>query len=113
MAQDRQSQLEALFHEALDRPPEERPAFLARSCGGDHSLLSEVRSLLGCHEEDPRFLTLPEGRGLVPKAEPRAGKRVGVYELVRPIGTGGMGAVFLARRTDGAYRQDVAIKLVR
>ena len=41
------------------------------------------------------------------------GKRVGVYELKREIGRGGMGAVYLAERVDGEFRQTVAIKLIK
>ena len=41
------------------------------------------------------------------------GKRVGVYELKREIGRGGMGAVYLAERADGEFRQTVAIKLIK
>src|SRR5688572_33385821 len=41
------------------------------------------------------------------------GKRVGVYELKREIGRGGMGAVYLAERADGEFRQSVAVKLIK
>ena len=41
------------------------------------------------------------------------GRRIGVYELQREIGRGGMGAVYLASRVDGEFRQRVAIKLIK
>ena len=41
------------------------------------------------------------------------GRRIGPYELVRELGSGGMGSVYLARRTDGVHLQPVAIKLLR
>ena len=41
------------------------------------------------------------------------GRRVGIYELVKEIGRGGMGAVYLAERADGEFRQRVAVKLVK
>jgi serine/threonine protein kinase/Tfp pilus assembly protein PilF len=45
--------------------------------------------------------------------DPMLGRRVGVYELKREIGRGGMGAVYLAERVDGEFRQTVAIKLIK
>ena len=43
----------------------------------------------------------------------RPGARLGPWELVKPLDSGGMGVVWLGRRADGAYQQDVAIKLIR
>jgi tetratricopeptide (TPR) repeat protein len=75
-------------------------------------LLSEVSSLLGAAEEEKRVTD-----SFVP-AEPREapetqiGRRVGPYELERLLGRGGMGAVYLARRVDGQFERQVAIKLI-
>jgi serine/threonine-protein kinase len=44
---------------------------------------------------------------------PQAGDRVGPYQLIRELGTGGMAEVWLASRADGAYKRDVALKLTR
>ena len=52
-------QVQALFHEALKCPPEERAAFLERACGGDEGLRQEVFSLLAAHEQAASFIEEP------------------------------------------------------
>jgi serine/threonine-protein kinase len=47
MAPDRWHEVDRMFHDALERPPAERAAFLDRACGGDAGLRHEVESLLG------------------------------------------------------------------
>ncbi|MEM9381423.1 MAG: serine/threonine-protein kinase [Planctomycetota bacterium] len=76
------------------------------------------RELDRCAADDPEFaawveklLDLDPGSELAGDEE--APRRFGPYEVVRPIGHGGMGEVFVARRADGAYEHEVAIKLLR
>lgn len=120
MTTDRWQQCKRLFEESLALAPEERPAFLAEACAGDAQLLHEVEALLASHDIATArdFLGTPamgEARlTSLPLPEPsRVGQQVGAYTIVREIGRGGMGAVYLAERTDAQFHQRVAIKLVR
>ncbi len=107
-----------IFGEAVGRPPGERAAYLESACGADLALASEVRSLLEALERDGGFLesiVAEEARDLVrpPQAAAFAGRRVGAWQVLRPLGAGGMGAVFLARRADAEYEAEAALKIVR
>jgi eukaryotic-like serine/threonine-protein kinase len=114
-----------LFESALNASPAERPAFLERECAGDDELLREVSSLLESHDETGHFLEAPVAslKDAVPDTEPPTGtpagddpligQRVGAYQIVKELGRGGMGAVYLAVRADNEFRKRVAIKLIR
>src|SRR5215471_3041591 len=115
---DRWQELKELFEEAVETPAGQRERVLARAARLDGSLAGELKSLLDAHDREGRFLediVASEGRDLVAMTRDGAfvGRRVGSYELVRQIGTGGMGTVFLARRTDSEYESQVAVKLIR
>jgi serine/threonine protein kinase/Flp pilus assembly protein TadD len=117
------SRLEVLFEQALARPDHARAAFLAGACKDDAALRSEVEALLDAHAraEGPlerlvAELDLPGIGGFDPNdgsANDWTGRRVGPYTVVREIGRGGMGTVYLARRTDGQYERDVALKVIQ
>ena len=114
MDTERWHQAKGLLDEALALPPERRQAFLAAATP-DEALRSEVASLLVHYEDDPTFLEDPirtEVLQAVAEAEDRAGARLGPYRLVREIGHGGMGAVYLAERVDGQFEHRVAVKVV-
>jgi serine/threonine protein kinase len=107
--------LEALFHDALARSPEERALFLETAGADDPTLRSEVERLLAAHERAGGFIQVPAATlaGLAPADEPMNGRRIGPYRVVRELGRGGMGAVYLAERADGGFDQRVAIKLIK
>jgi serine/threonine protein kinase/TolA-binding protein len=110
------SRVKALFAEALDRPERERAAWLEASCD-DAVVLAEVRSLLAA-QEAPATHILGDGiqhliSPLLLDADPLIDTRIGPYRLLRLLGEGGMGRVFLAERADGEFRQQVALKLMR
>ncbi len=107
-----------IFLDALERPEAERNAFVSGSCGGDTELEREVATLLESESASPGFLhgLLPASirEGSAPgEAEAIPGTRVGPWTIVREIGHGGMGTVYLAERADREYRGRVALKVVR
>ena len=111
-------QVEALLDAALELAPAERRKFIAEHSPDAPELRREVEALLACEEQADSFLAASalafsadffDGDG----AEERAGQTVGHYRLIREIGRGGMGAVFLAERADGEFQQQVALKVVR
>jgi serine/threonine-protein kinase len=96
----------------------ELAALLDEACAGDARLRAEVDSLLGYRERARDFIETPAyalGAGLFDDGDSGrvAGRRIGPYVIVREIGRGGMGTVFLAERADGEFRQQVALKVVR
>jgi serine/threonine protein kinase/Tol biopolymer transport system component/tetratricopeptide (TPR) repeat protein len=115
---ERWTEVKAIFESASDVAPSRRAAFLDQRCGADAELRAEVDSLLDAHENTGGFLEdIREG---VPEMEPDSepetapiGARIGAYELVRELGRGGMGSVYLATRADSEFRKRVAIKLIR
>ncbi|GJG87801.1 hypothetical protein tb265_29820 [Gemmatimonadetes bacterium T265] len=106
----------AVFDEALDAPDAaERARVVDGACAGDPALRAAVERLLRADAADSSLLDTPASEhaaALVddPPAAP-AGRQVGPYRLVRELGRGGMGVVYLAERTDVPLR--VALKLVR
>ncbi|HLA62982.1 MAG TPA: serine/threonine-protein kinase, partial [Rhodothermales bacterium] len=117
-ADGRWARLKELYHEALERPEEARAAFLDAACADDPALREELAALLRVRPEAeaaldawaaqiPPVRALADGPGVLPHLQ------VGPYRLVREVGRGGMGTVFLAERADGQYVQRVALKLIR
>jgi len=118
MTPERWQRVKELFQSALEGEASQRAAFLDAACAGDPSLRRQVEALLASHEGAPSFLEAPafEVTDLSltsDQTESMAGRRIGPYELVREIGHGGMGAVYLAVRADDEYQKQVAIKLVK
>jgi serine/threonine-protein kinase len=107
--------LEDLFQAACDLPASERTAFLDRACGSDASIREEVELLLASADQTAGFIQQPvsDAARNIAGSPPSRGKRIGPYELCSLLGQGGMGQVYLARRADNAYSQQVALKFIR
>jgi serine/threonine-protein kinase len=113
MGDDRWRRIEALFDEAASLPAGERSSFLARAAGDDPDLRREVESLLIADEKAGGFLAKPVVSAEAPPPAFRPGQMVGRYRLEALLGEGGMSIVYLAVRADDAYRQKVALKVLR
>jgi len=104
---------ERIFEEAADLRAAEREALLDSRCGSDDALRREVATLLAAHDRSGGFLEQPAfaPHDGAPAPGALAGRRVGPYELVRLIGSGGMGVVYEAVQDNP--RRAVAVKILR
>ncbi len=104
---------EIILHAALEIPgPQERAAYLDESCGGDQDLREEVESLIAAHFADETFMSLLADPLWREAPSEREGDMIGRYKLIRQIGEGGFGTVFLAEQSQPVKRQ-VALKVIK
>ena len=109
MTPERYQRVKAVFHEIVELPQSERAAALAVAAGSDTDLRREVETLLAA--SDTEFLEKPVH---VPDDEQdRSGDTIGPWRIERLLARGGMGAVYLATRDDGEFRQEAALKIVK
>ncbi|CAM2069647.1 Non-specific serine/threonine protein kinase [Sulfidibacter corallicola] len=102
------NRVQAIFEAALDHAESARPAYLDETCGGDARLREEVEALLAIQAQGDLF---PDPPLLEP--QDMVGREIGPYHLVRCLGHGGMGSVYLGRRIDDEVQMSVSIKLVQ
>lgn len=106
--------VESVFEAALEVGPADRAEWLVMRCGADERLRAEVAALLDAHHYRAGILETDIARAAGAALDGVArGRRIGPYRVIRELGRGGMGIVYLAERDDGQNRQRVAIKLLR
>lgn len=113
MTPERFRRMEALYDAAAGMDPGERTRFIEERCAGDEDLR---RELMAAFHEAGSGLTGVVEHAAAAAAESEGnwtGRRVGTYRIVRPLGRGGMGAVYLAVRDDDQFHKEVAIKTLK
>src|SRR4051812_37608603 len=110
--------LKEIFHSARELRAVDRNVFLAAACGSDAELRREIEALLESDQAAADFIADPPANlvadafGASPEPS-EAGRFIGQYKLIECIGSGGMGAVYLAERADRQFQMQVAIKLIK
>jgi len=118
----RWQRIERVLDAAFESDPTQWDALVEDLCGTDRELRREVEALLGRYAKEHGFLDVPPSATAAavlaaapasPDTRREAGRRIGAYRIVRQLGQGGMARVFLAERADGAFAEQVAIKVLR
>ena len=121
MTRDEWRRIKEIASGAWDQPEDARAAFVAQVCNGDEALTQQVASLLQSAVDASAMLEIPafQAAGAINALDevihprPRVlGSRIGPYRIVRELGHGGMGTVYLAERADSDFEQQVAVKFV-
>ena len=115
MKDERWRKISGIFNAALERPTEERAAYLHTACEQDETLRREIESLLAAHEREGQLVDLPAIEAAAPlladtDEKLAAGKSIVNYRVIEQIGVGGMGEVYLA--LDTRLGRKVALKLL-
>jgi eukaryotic-like serine/threonine-protein kinase len=115
---DRFRRIDTVFDAAVDLPPDAQAAYVERECAGDAALRGEVLELLRAYHRSDSVLESPAaalaapllGGAAIVGAVPA---QIGAFRVVREIGRGGMGRVYLGERADGQFEQRVALKVIQ
>ncbi len=112
MSPERFRQIRNLFEAVMEQQPEQRESFLEEACRDDQDLQHEVQRLLAAQDKPLPWLDRAADAA---RTDPRRleGRVLGPYQVLREIGHGGMGTVYLATRADHVFRKPVAIKILQ
>lgn len=117
MNPEKYQQAKTIFAKAIEMEDQQREAYLAQACAGDEGLRELVNSLVRADKSKSAedFLEKPPLEILAAEQPEQSlsGKRIGSYRIVREIGHGGMGAVYLAMRDDEQFKKQVALKIIK
>ena len=114
MDQERWNRIQSLFEQAVALPESERSTFIRAECGNDEQLIDEIEALIAADSDASLVIgTGDDVETLLNLDKHLEGSELGAYRLVKRIGVGGMGSVFLAQRADGSFKRDVALKVVK
>lgn len=102
-----------LAQRARELGPREQESFVRKQCGDDVTLASQVFALLEQNTSGIKHWQGAHDAAAEDETNPLIGARLGPYQLIKLLGAGGMGEVYLAERVDDEFQQKVAIKLVR
>jgi serine/threonine protein kinase len=111
-SRERWQRIRAIFDDVVVVPANQRMSFLEQKCDGDPALMSELYSLLEASQAEEDLASSMSEEACVGEDSASKHRWIGPYELDRLLGRGGMGAVYLAHRADGQFRQQLAIKLI-
>jgi hypothetical protein len=108
MPPEKYANAKEIFYAAIEIEANEREAYLRESCAGDDELLELVNSLVEADKIAQKFLEkspLPETLETEKPGKSPEKQRIGPYKIVKGIGRGGMGAVYLAVRDDDSFKK--------
>ena len=113
MTPERWKQIREILEPAAEMSTGPRLVFVKQQCGSDMDLQTEIEAFLSANEKSDAF-----EKDLFSVAEndtalSRVGETIGKYRITGDLGSGGMGSVYLAVRSDGAFEQKVALKLIK
>ena len=122
---DRKTQLDSLLQKVLELPQQQRDTYLSNATVHDPTLIDDVKKLLLYYDESESFLGDTVSNFLSPlldliiddRPDPSFtftdGTRIGNYRIIKMIGHGGMGQVYLSERDDGTFSKKVALKCIK
>jgi eukaryotic-like serine/threonine-protein kinase len=120
MSAERWRRIEEIYHAALERAASEREPFLESACGGDETLRADVERLIAAQDGAGDFLIAPAwevAASAIVAATTKedrtmslVGRHIATFEILAPLGVGGMGEVYRAR--DTKLNRDVAVKVL-